>query len=394
MNNSQFESSSDTTDLASKSGLQMFIRVFAESWLRYSAVLLGGAVLILAVAMVTGSASGMAGVAMTLLLAGTGIHIVVSNRVAESRIEVLRLGKILSNEASASRILDGIHVLNSTDSTSPDARLATAARMATDYPAAVVFNLRAGLGVLAPSNWSYDGQLSQIREEFESSDSELPGASAARQGSAIVMSSSNSNYMPLPGWAENAGFSQGIVAPISRGLDTVGVVYALNKSQALPTLAQIEQLELIVSFVSSTASVQDFSSSASQNQPFRVIDSSPQERRTQVAPPIRMEGFTLNPEFERMEMGGTLVSLSPTEFLLMHTLASSPDQPISPDELMDRCWTKDSRPADNAVDVAIFRLRKKLNKIDSGKGLIKTVRGNGYMFVPPSVEPSAAIVAD
>jgi DNA-binding response OmpR family regulator len=174
----------------------------------------------------------------------------------------------------------------------------------------------------------------------------------------------------------------------------VGVVYALNKSQALPTLAQIEQLELIVSFVSSTASVQDFSSSASQNQPFRVIDSSPQERRTQVAPPIRMEGFTLNPEFERMEMGGTLVSLSPTEFLLMHTLASSPDQPISPDELMDRCWTKDSRPADNAVDVAIFRLRKKLNKIDSGKGLIKTVRGNGYMFVPPSVEPSAAIVAD
>jgi two-component system OmpR family response regulator len=107
-----------------------------------------------------------------------------------------------------------------------------------------------------------------------------------------------------------------------------------------------------------------------------------------------MAGFALNPELERMEMDGTLISLSPTEFLLMHTLASSPDRPVSPIELMDRCWTKDSRPADNAVDVAIFRLRKKLNRTAAGKGLIKTVRGNGYMFVPPMVGAESAVVAD
>ena len=102
----------------------------------------------------------------------------------------------------------------------------------------------------------------------------------------------------------------------------------------------------------------------------------------------------MNPEFERMEMDGVRISLSPTEFLLMHALASSPEQPVSPIELMERCWTKDARPADNAIDVAIFRLRKKLNKTASGKGLIKTVRGSGYMFMPSSVDASSDIVAD
>jgi DNA-binding response OmpR family regulator len=95
-----------------------------------------------------------------------------------------------------------------------------------------------------------------------------------------------------------------------------------------------------------------------------------------------------------MEMDGMSISLSPTEFLLIHALASSPDTPVSPVDLMDRCWTKDARPANNAVDVAIFRLRKKLNKVASGKSLIKTVRGTGYMFVSPTAVTESAIITD
>jgi DNA-binding response OmpR family regulator len=61
---------------------------------------------------------------------------------------------------------------------------------------------------------------------------------------------------------------------------------------------------------------------------------------------------------------------------------------------MNRCWSKDSLPAENAVDVAIFRLRKKLNKTSLGKGLIKTVRGSGYMFIPPASIAASPVVAD
>jgi DNA-binding response OmpR family regulator len=187
------------------------------------------------------------------------------------------------------------------------------------------------------------------------------------------------------------------VAPISRGLDTIGVIYVLNKSGKLPTLNEIEQLELIVSFNSHGALVSGRETAPGPTQPFRVVEK-PSTSSLGDSPaathPIRMEGFALNPESGRMEMDGILISLSPTEFLLMHALASSPDKPVSPEVLMSSCWSKNSRPADNAVDVAIFRLRKKLNKTASGEGLIKTVRGSGYMFIPPASTTASPVVAD
>ena len=107
-----------------------------------------------------------------------------------------------------------------------------------------------------------------------------------------------------------------------------------------------------------------------------------------------MEGFALNPESERMELDGMLISLSPTEFLLMYTLASNPKKPISPEVIMSICWSENTRPANNAVDVAVFRLRKKLHKTASGREIIKTVRGKGYMFIPPASLEALPVVAD
>jgi DNA-binding winged helix-turn-helix (wHTH) protein len=372
---------------------QQVISALREDWARYLAIFAFGLATVVTLGYFTGNVWVLAGPFIALLAFGIGSQAVSKKRTGDVQNAVEMLEERLAIEASSSRILSGIKLLHGSDSMSPDARLASAVRMATEYPAAVVFNLRDAHGVLAPSNWSFDGQLSHIRDEFEPVDGDAPGAIAARQGSAVVMSvaSAKNGCLPMPSWAEQAGFTQGIVAPVSRGLDTIGVVYVLNKSDQLPSLKEIEQLELMISFGSvgvSSSSVSGSGNVATQKQPFRVVERAASTGAVQVnssaASPIRMTGFALNPEFERMEMDGTLISLSPTEFLLMHTLASSPDKPVSPDELMDRCWTKDSRPADNAVDVAIFRLRKKLNKTASGKGMIKTVRGNGYMFVPPA----------
>ena len=370
--------------------------VFIENWVAYSAILLLGAALVVLVSMLSGGVWVVASIALLFLGASMVGHIFLSANFSTAKQEIDDLKERLSGEASSSRVLGGIRLINNNDSKSPDARLVAAARMATGFQAAVVFNLREAHGVLAPSNWSFEGDLSQIREQFEAIDSDEPGAVAARQGSAIVMSSSAvDNCLSLPVWAEAVGFTQGIVAPISRGLDTIGVVYVFNKSRTLPTLQEIEQLELIVNFGSATSNASRNEVSGQQNQPFRVVENSGVAKRgIPSASSIRMDGFALNSESERMEMDGMSISLSPTEFLLIHALASSPDTPVSPVDLMDMCWTKDARPADNAIDVAIFRLRKKLSKTASGKGLIKTVRGNGYMFVPPAVGTESAIVAD
>ena len=136
-----------------------------------------------------------------------------------------------------------------------------------------------------------------------------------------------------------------------------------------------------------------FVSSASKAQPFRVIESSSTATLPALAD-IQMPGFSMDTGLERMDLNGTTLSLSPTEFSMMHTLASSPGRPISPDRLIRTCWGHDARPAENAVDVAIFRLRRKLNKTSTGKSLIKTVRGSGYMFVPPAIDDLSTVVAD
>ncbi len=383
----------------SESTVTSFVRVWAnsfiDSWAVYATVLSAATAVVILAGFVVGSALLISGIAMLFLVGGIGIHMAISMQNIKLGQTVLELERRLADEASSSRVLSGIRLLGSNNSQSSDARFAAAARMATEYPASVLFNLREAHGILAPSIWSYDGQLSQIREEFEAIDGDSPGAIAARQGSAIVMSRTvEDGCAALPEWAVQSGFTQGIVAPVTHGLDTTAVIYVLGKSEVLPTLNKIEQLELIIGFQSTGLSAGQVEYSPSNSQPFRIVEKSGTENRPAAPAPIRMGGFALNPEFERMEMDGVRISLSPTEFLLMHALASSPEQPVSPIELMERCWTKDARPADNAIDVAIFRLRKKLNKTASGKGLIKTVRGNGYMFVPPSVDASSVVVAD
>jgi DNA-binding winged helix-turn-helix (wHTH) protein len=391
----QIISPANESSSPSNSPVNRWIEAFNANRIGYSLTLVSMVVAIALIAMLTGTVMVLVPTTLILIAAGIANHLRLSILQSDTQLQLNNAEENLASEASASRILSGIKTLRSSGSLSADARLASAARMATEYPAAVVFNLRDAHGVLAPSNWSYDGQLSHIRDEFEPVDSDHPGAVAARQGSAIVVSMSDGSQQFLPAWAEQSGFTQGIVAPITRGLDTVGVVYVLNKSSVLPTLNEIEQLELMVSFSSLDTPVTGRDSAGVQNQPFRVVEKpSSSTAALPATPPIRLAGFALNPESERMEMDGVLISLSPTEFQLMHTLASSPEKPVSAVELMNRCWTKESRPADNAIDVAIFRLRKKLNKTASGKGMIKTIRGSGYMFVPPVTSTTPQIIAD
>ena len=392
MNHSEHHSPSHPLINSTDQRFSPLPETYIDNWIGYSVSL---ATLIstgIVIGLLTGSVVVLTLAVTVVGIAFTFIHVRISQQKNTAMAEQYRLEERLAAEASASRVLDGIKILRSADSLSANARLASAARMVTEYQAAVVFNLRDAQGVLAPSNWSYDGQLSLVRNEYEIIDGNTPGSLAARQGSAIVVSGTDHLSADLPKWAEQAGFRQGIVAPIARGLDTVGVVYALSKSAELPTLKQIEQLELIVSFSSLSAPAVGRESSDTRSQSFNMVDVPAESSLTTVT--IRMAGFVLNPDSERIEMDSSMISLSPTEFLLMHALASSPEQPVSPVELMQRCWSKDSQPAENAVDVAIFRLRKKLNKSESGKSLIKTVRGNGYMFVPPAIISSAPVVAD
>ena len=352
-------------------------------------------VMVITIGSVTGTLAVLLPMTM-LVVAGAGFfarQLQHSNNALSFQLDEVQ--KQFAVEARASRVLSGIKIFRTRDGLSQVAKLAKAARLATGYQASVVFELRDSQGVLIPSNWNYEGSLDHIRDAFESVDSDLPGAMAARQGSAIVISSAETGGIALPSWAEQAGFVHGIVAPISSGLNTKAVVYVLKNSGGVPTLQDIEQLELVLNFTSSGAvEVAPVISEVSRKAFREDVTLTRADETSEPARPIRMPGFALNTESERMEMDGVSLSLSPTEFSLIHALASSPNQPVSSESLMDSCWGSGSRPADNAVDVAIFRLRKKLSRLESGKGVIKTVRGSGYMFIPPRSEVEDRVTAD
>jgi len=79
---------------------------------------------------------------------------------------------------------------------------------------------------------------------------------------------------------------------------------------------------------------------------------------------------------------GVVVNLSSGEFSLLRAFVERPQRILTRDQLLDMARGRDSEAYDRAIDVQISRLRKKLDDGSNGGELIRTVRSEGYMFVP------------
>lgn len=85
-------------------------------------------------------------------------------------------------------------------------------------------------------------------------------------------------------------------------------------------------------------------------------------------------------------VGGNLVELTRTEYQLLHYLMSHVDLPVSKEDLLERVWGYEAADTNsNIVELAIRRLRKKLEEDASQPNRLVTVRGVGYKFTPKGV---------
>jgi two-component system OmpR family response regulator len=85
---------------------------------------------------------------------------------------------------------------------------------------------------------------------------------------------------------------------------------------------------------------------------------------------------------------GDLVLLSDGEFRLLRAFVEHPRRVLSRDQLLDYARGADSEHYDRAIDVQISRLRRKLAAGDAATELIRTVRSEGYMFLPMVQRPA------
>ena len=93
---------------------------------------------------------------------------------------------------------------------------------------------------------------------------------------------------------------------------------------------------------------------------------------------IRLGPLRIDPAGRSVERNGTDVQLTRTEFDLLHELARHPGQVFTRELLLDRIWGYDYLGDSRLVDVAIGRLRAKVEADPADPQLIVTVRGSGY----------------
>ena len=97
----------------------------------------------------------------------------------------------------------------------------------------------------------------------------------------------------------------------------------------------------------------------------------------------RFNGWTLNLTARHLvDPTGMVVNLSGAEFRLLTLFLEHPQEVLSRDFLQEQAQGRDAdrNPFDRSLDVQVCRLRARLRDNGREARLIKTVRGDGYVF--------------
>ena len=96
---------------------------------------------------------------------------------------------------------------------------------------------------------------------------------------------------------------------------------------------------------------------------------------------LRFAGWVLEPARRRLlNPDGVEVPLTGGEYDLLIALAERPNRVLTRDMLLDLLRGRQAGPFDRAIDVAVSRLRRKLEDDGRHAQIIKTVRGGGYVL--------------
>jgi two-component system, OmpR family, phosphate regulon response regulator OmpR len=96
---------------------------------------------------------------------------------------------------------------------------------------------------------------------------------------------------------------------------------------------------------------------------------------------LRFGDFRFDVGKQTLLRGGEPVDVHSAQMLLLHALASSPNRPVSRENLLARARGRDHEALDRSIDVQILRLRQILEEDPSKPRFIKTVWGVGYMLI-------------
>ncbi len=94
--------------------------------------------------------------------------------------------------------------------------------------------------------------------------------------------------------------------------------------------------------------------------------------------PLVVGALRLDLGRRRVELAGRPLPLTPREFALLGCLAAEPGRVFGRGDLIARVWGLDYEGLERTVDVHVMNLRRKVEALPGGQGLIRTVFGVGY----------------
>ncbi len=115
-----------------------------------------------------------------------------------------------------------------------------------------------------------------------------------------------------------------------------------------------------------------------------------QERVTQQQV-ITVQDVMVNDDVHEVTVRGETVHLTPIEYQLLRTLMNSPDKPVSKEDLFQSVWGYNMAGGTNLVEVAMRRLREKVELDPSNPIYLLTVRGVGYKFSTQGISDKVTI---
>jgi two-component system, OmpR family, response regulator len=84
-----------------------------------------------------------------------------------------------------------------------------------------------------------------------------------------------------------------------------------------------------------------------------------------------------------LDVRGQEVPLTSMEFDLLKVFTDHPHKVLTRDQILTLTKNREWEPFDRSIDIRIARLRRKIEPNPEEPQVLRTVRGAGYMFVPP-----------
>lgn len=319
----------------------------------------------------------------------------LSAQRTRERQEKLALQHVIETEARAQEMLEMTStILKSVDPRAVANDLARLGAVTSGAPYCAIFEVdaqRRSLELLG-RNFEFgdpaehDGSVKDLMREPLTG--ETPGARAVKTGKGPATWQAGQDSAPL--WAARLS-AQGVLAmPIpSASGQAAGAVYVADAAWPSPALGKTKELER---FAQTAGDLMERLRLVPQNEERgalllnrlrQSVERLGRFRDLQERRPLRVGALALDPAHERVTLGNDELVLGRAEFDVLYLLAENAGQVISPDTLRREVWKEEAQPRGNAVDVCVHRLRRKLARTPNGGGIIKTVRGRGYMLETP-----------